>query len=135
MNPPASELDSVFARQSRFVAQLGGMLPAIAIRDVKVERIGTGVYRLTVQVANEGFLPTASQAGDRVRWPRRVKVQLDPAGQTITSGRAIQLLDPVSGSGNSTELTWTVVGQAGARLTLTATSPVAGSATQTITLR
>ena len=135
MNPPAEELDSVFARQARFVAQLGGMLPSISIRAVRVDRIGTGVYRLTAQVANDGFLPTASEAGARVRWPRRVRVQLDTTSQTITSGRAIQLLDPIPGSGNSTELTWTIVGQAGSRLTLTASSPVAGSASQTINLR
>ncbi|MEO8201498.1 MAG: peptidase M14, partial [Gemmatimonadota bacterium] len=135
MNPPDSLLDSVLIRQARFVEELAHMLPSVAIREVKVERVGAQVFRVTAQVANSGYLPTVSQLGVRVRWPQRVRLELKTSGQQIAGGRAIQLLDPIPGNGGSREFTWLVVGTADSKLTLTASSPVAGTATQSITLR
>ena len=135
INPPAADLDSIAARHTRFVAALADMLPVVGIREVDVIRVGDGVYRLTAQVANDGYLPSVSAMGGRARWPRRIKVELETNGQTLSGGRAIQLLDPIPGSGGSVELTWLLVGGQGSRVTLRAGSPVAGSAEQTITLR
>jgi hypothetical protein len=136
LNPPAALLDSVVAKQARFVTELAGMLPSISLREVQVERVSDGVFRVTAQVANAGLLPTNAAIGARTRVPLRVRVELVPtSGQEIAGGRRVQLLDSVRGSGRSTELTWLVVGPAGSTLTLRATSPVAGAASQTITLR
>ncbi|MGE0352022.1 MAG: M14 family metallopeptidase [Gemmatimonadales bacterium] len=135
MNPPIAELDSIAARQTRFTRELIDALPSLALRDVRVERLGDRVFRVTAQVANNGYLPSVAQIGERVRWPLRVKVQLATNGQQISGGRAIQILDPLPGSGQSTELSWLLIGPSGSRITLTASSPVAGAASQTITLR
>jgi hypothetical protein len=56
-------------------------------------------------------------------------------GQTIVGGRGMQQVGAIAGSGRSTELSWVVTGSAGSTVTLTADSPVAGSASTTITLR
>ncbi len=136
LNPPAALLDSVLAAQTTFVTQLAGMLPRVALREVRVEPVGDRVFRVTAQVANDGFLPTQSAIGARVRWQRPVRVELRTAGdQQVASGRPIQLLGPVAGSGRSTELSWLVVGAPGSTVTLEAASPSAGRASQTITLR
>jgi hypothetical protein len=136
INPPAAELDSVAVKQTRFVAQLAGMLPQISLREVLVESLGPRVFRVTAQVANDGYLPTLSAMGSRVRWPRRIRVDLEAsASQQIVSGRAVQQVDAIRGSGGSTTLTWTVVADPGSSLTLKAESPVAGSTSQVITLR
>lgn len=136
LNPPGTELDSVGAKHSRFVAQLAGMLPQIAIREVKVEAVSARVFRISAQLANDGYLPTLAAIGSRSRWPMRIRVNLETtAGQQVISGRPVQLLDAIRGSGNSTTLSWTIIGDPGSTVTLTAASPVAGAATQTIALR
>lgn len=135
LNPPDSLLDSVRVKHTRFIQQLAGMLPSISLRGVKVERVSPQVFRITASVANDGYLPTVSQLGVRVRWPQRVRLELKTDGQQISGGRAVQVLDPIPGNGSSREFTWLVVGRPDSRVTLTATSPVAGTATQTITLR
>ncbi len=136
LNPPASMLDSLFTSQTAFIGELAGMLPRVALREVRVEAVGDRAYRVTAQVANEGYLPTQAAIGARVRWPRAVRVELKTSnGQQVVGGRAVQLLSPIAGSGRSTELTWLVVGAPGSTVTLEAESPTTGHASQTITLR
>ena len=136
MNPPPALLDSVIAEQAGWVTALGAMLPSLSVRDVRVEVVGGGLFRLTAQIANGGFLPTVSELGSRVRWPRRVRVELALGdGQRLAGGRRSQLLDPIAGSGRSTELSWLIAAPAGSRVTLVAESSVTGTASQTITLR
>lgn len=135
LNPPESEIDSVLARQQRFIAALAGLLPSIALRDVEVEALSSGVYRIEVRVVNDGYLPTLSALGERVRWPRRVRVEVRTDGQEIAAGEPVRLLGPLTGSGGYEELEWVVVGDAGSRVTIRAASPVAGESSQTVTLR
>lgn len=136
LNPPAALLDSVLVKQTAFIGELAGMLPSVALRAVAVEPVGDRLYRVTAQVANDGYLPTLSAMGQRARWPRPVRVELKLGrDQQLAAGRAVQQLGPIAGSGRSTELTWLVVAPAGSTVTLEAASPLAGQASQTITLR
>ena len=135
-NPPASLLDSVITQQHRFITELAGMLPSIELRGVTAEPLGQGAWRITAQVANLGYLPTLTALGPRARWPRQIRVDLKTGqGQALVSGRAVQLLGPIQGSGRSTELSWVVTGSRGSTIALSAESPVAGAASTTITLR
>jgi hypothetical protein len=136
VNPPSAVLDSLATTQTAFVTALGGMLPSLSLRKLKTESLGSGLYRITIEVANDGYLPTSSKVGDMVRMPRPVRVELDAGkGHDIVSGRRFQLLDPISGSGSGTELTWVVRGSSGARMSVTAESPAAGHASLTFPLR
>lgn len=136
LNPPASEVDSAAAKHTRFVQELAGMLPSVSLRDVQVEAVGNRVWRISADVVNDGYFPSLSAIGSRVRWPRRVRVDLGVGNnQSIASGRSMQLLNPLRGAGGFTRLSWVVVGDAGSTVTLNAASPVSGEATQTITLR
>jgi hypothetical protein len=135
LNPPAALLDSVATKQTAFLADLGGLLPSLTLRQTRVESLGSRVYRISAQLANEGYLPTMSAIGARVRWPRRVRVDLVLGkNQLLSSGSATQLLAPMSGSGTGVDLSWVVVGDPGSTVTIKAASPIAGSATQTLTL-
>lgn len=136
LNPPAGEqLDSTVARQQRFITELAGMLPSVALRDVKVDAIGEGVWRVSVEVSNDGVLASTTSLSVRLRTPRGARLQLDPKGATILSGDRIQVVGQLAGGGRSTRRTWTVAGARGATMTLTVESPVAGTSSQTITLR
>ena len=135
-NPPAAMLDTIAAGQAKFVGELVSLLPAVSIRKVRVEALGSGLFRIRADIANDGYLPSSTEVGIRLRMPRPVRVRLAvPDGATIVGGRRQDLLEPLPGSGAGVEHTWLVRGSAGSRVTLTAGSPVTGSATQTITLR
>ena len=135
LNPPASELDSVKVRQERFIVALAGLLPSVTLQNVAVESLSNGVYRIKARVVNDGFLPTLSELGELVRWPRRVRVEVVTEGQEIASGQAVQLLGALPGSGSGEDVEWVLVGRAGSRVTIRASSPVAGESSQTVTLR
>jgi hypothetical protein len=129
-------LDSVIAKQTRFVQELAGLMPGIALREVRVTSLGQGAWRITAQVANTGYFPTRSAIGSRLPWVRQIRVDLRTGqNQSIVAGRAVQLLGAIAGSGRSTELTWVVTGTAGSTLTLSAAGPVVGSASTTVSLR
>jgi hypothetical protein len=136
INPPAgAEHDSTLARQGRFIAEYAAMLPRLALRNADAERVGDGVYRIEVEVANTGVLPTQTAVAARLREPRRIRLDLALGDATLLSGEAVQLLGAIDGGGRSATVTWTVAARAGSTVTITAGSPVTGSATQTITLR
>ena len=128
-------LDSLSRGQLAFVAELAGALPRITFRSVRVTAVGSRTYRIEAELANEGYFPTLSAIGVKAFWPRRVRLALDPGKGEIVGGRAVELLGPIPGSGASEKFRWVVVGDAGSTVTITASSPVAGSASAPVTLR
>jgi hypothetical protein len=136
LNPPAgAQLDSTLARQSRFIGALAGMLPKLAIHDARAERLGDGVYRVTVELANRGALPTTTSLAGRLRQPRRVRLDLDLGEATLLSGQKVQQLGAIEGGGRTTSVQWTVAARAGSTVRVAAGSPVTGTVSQSITLR
>jgi len=135
-NPPADSVNAFAQPQIRFLTYLAGQLPTISLNNAKVEKVNDNVFRLSIDVVNNGYLPTNSSLGVRVRWPRNVYLTLSLAkDQTLASGRVKQPLRPIKGNGNSQMVSWLIVGRAGSTVSVTAESPIAGKATETITLR
>lgn len=135
INPPAALLDSVSRGQLAFVTGLASALPRITLRNPTVTAVGSRTWRIEVELANEGYFPTLSAIGVKAAWPRRIRLVLDPGGQAIVGGPAAQLTGPIPGSGASETFRWVVVGDPGTTVTITASSPVAGSAAATLKLR
>lgn len=133
--PPGGQLDSTLARQTRFIRTLAGMLPRLALHDARSERIGDGVYRLTLELANQGDLPTNTSLAGRLRMPRRVRLDLDLGGATLLSGDRVQLLGAIEGGGRTTTVRWTVAARPGTTVRWTAGSPTTGTVTHSLTLR
>ena len=135
-NPPDDSIDVLATKQNSFLAWLGTKLPKIEIRNVTVTSMDNKVFRVTADITNTGYLPTNSAMGNKARWSRNVKVNVELGkDQSITSGKAKQILDPIKGSGGRKELTWLIVSKPGAIITLSAESPAAGKATQTVILK
>lgn len=135
-NPPADSLNTFSQPYTKFLTYLAGQLPSVSVGNIKVEKINDNVYRVTLDVVNKGYLPTNSALGVRVRWPRNVYLTLGLAkDQSLASGRAKQPLRAIKGNGGYQTISWLVVGKAGSIVTVTAESPIAGRATETITLR
>lgn len=135
-NPPPDSIERIAVKDNAFLAWLGGKLPTVGIRNVKVEPVDGKVFRLTVDIVNNGYLPTNSAMGSRARWAREVHVVLGLSkDQSLASGKAKMLLPAIKGSGGRQEISWLIVSRSGAGVTLTAESPSAGRVSQTITLK
>jgi hypothetical protein len=135
-NPPADSMNTFAQPYIKFLTYLAGQLPTISLNNAKVEKVNDNVFRLTIDVVNNGYFPTNSSLGVRVRWPRNVYLTLGLANnQSLASGKAKQPLSPIKGNGNYQTMSWLIVGRAGSTVSVTAESPIAGKATETITLR
>ena len=89
LNPPAKELDALAETHLRFLRELASLLPTLRIHSIKTEALGGGVYRITAEVANLGYLPTMSAMGRRSRqaYPLQISLEL-PVGVDILQGPA-----------------------------------------------
>ena len=133
-NPPAESLDAYSKPYTNFLTFLAGQLPSISLSNQKVEKAGDNVYRVSVDVINNGFLPTNSAMGAKTRWIRNVRIVLDPSkGNSLSGGKAKQILEPIKGSGGYKTISWLVIGKGS--ITIHAESPVAGNAECKIELK
>lgn len=137
LNPPAATLDSLGRQQADWVLALAKLLPDTRLAAAPtVEAVGPRVWRVSVDVVNEGFLPTNAALGVRSRLPMRVKVELGLSGsQSLAAGRKLTYISALRGSGSTERVEWTIVGDAGSTVSLTVGAPNAGLSTHTITLR
>lgn len=133
-NPPAESLNVYAKPLFHFITYLAQQLPTISLQNPKVEKVGSNVYRISVDVVNNGYLPTNSGMGTKTRWIRNVRVTLDAGkGNSLSSGRAKQTLEPIRGSGGYKTLSWLVVGKG--EVKITAESPTAGKAELRVSLK
>ncbi|MBN2206317.1 MAG: hypothetical protein JW742_02845, partial [Candidatus Aminicenantes bacterium] len=97
--------------------------------------LGGDLYRITVYLENTGRLPTSTAQGRRAQtaWPITVRLKLG-AGQTLFSGRPVESLPFLEGSGGAGKLEWTVRGKKGSALAVSAWSPRLGTAEAELSL-
>ncbi|MFO0889185.1 MAG: M14 family metallopeptidase [Isosphaeraceae bacterium] len=139
LNPPIEQVEDIARVHRAFLGELAGRLPRLAIRDVKVEARGSGIYQVTAAVVNEGVFPTALVRGTRSRKAPPVRVRLDVGSGRLLAGPPRSQFDSLGGSGGRREFRWLVMAldadDAGAKpyaVTLSASTPKAGAAVQTI---
>lgn len=133
VNPPYAITEQIVTKHTNFILKLAALQPAVEIVHVKVEKLGTGISRVTADIINTGALPSHAKLGERSYWVKRINVTLKTNNnQTIISGKKIQLLPSVEGFSSQT-LTWLIKGSG--NITLVAGSPTTGSKTTNITLQ
>lgn len=133
-NPPAESLNNYSKPFSNFITYLAGQLADISLSNQKVEKIGDNVFRVSIDVINNGYLPTNSGMGVKTRWVRNVRVVLDAGkGNSVSSGKSKQILEPIKGSGGFKTVSWIIVGKGS--ISITAESSVAGKSELKIELK
>jgi hypothetical protein len=136
-NPPVKLLDPVAAKHTDFVLELARLLPRIKIQEAKAEPLGAGIQRISVTVANIGYLPTASEIG-RITgeiWPMLLVLDA-PKGSTYLKGTPQQELARLRG-GEKGEWSWlirTPDGKPG-NAAITVSAPAVGSDTASVELK
>ncbi len=133
-NPPAESLDSYSKAYSEFILFLAAQSADISLSNQKVVKLSGNVYRVSVDVVNNGYFPTNSAIGSKTRWIRNVRVLFDNGkSNSISAGKGKQTLEAIKGSGGYKTVEWIIVGSGS--VNVRAESPVAGAAQMTIDLK
>ena len=97
--PLASRLDSILKLKVPYVFRLSEKLAHLKLKDVKVEKLGGGVYRVDVFVENRGELPFTTAMGKRNKQPVPAQIDISGADLQFLEGHkheAIQSVDALS---------------------------------------
>jgi hypothetical protein len=109
-NPPTNLRDTLTDIHTNFLLDLARMRPRIDIQNVKTERLGRNLYRITADIVNMGDMPTASQTGEMVRWMQKTVIRLTPArGQEVISGNRVEVMGAI-GARSSEKRSWIIKG-------------------------
>jgi hypothetical protein len=136
VNPPAAKIPDLGAAHAKFVVHLTSLFARVAIARTEVTALGGGLFRITADVENSGFLPTALAHGVASRSVKPVMVQLGvPPESIITGSEKTSFIPALAGSGNRQSYEWVVTGKPGTTVTLKAVSQKGGTDTATVTLK
>jgi hypothetical protein len=135
-NPPAPQIPELGEKHGEFLVKLASMLPRVRIADAEVTAHGGGIFTITVQAENAGFLPTSTQHGVRSRsvGPTFVQIQVDPEA-ILTGADKTASVGVLDGSGSREEVTWIIRGREGSEVEIKLISQKSGRDSRTLTLR
>lgn len=132
LNPPYEMVQGAAEKHSQFLQHVIDMQASLELVNLKTEKLGDGLTRISVDLHNKGLLPTHTQMGDRSRWLRKIKVRVKLAeGQQLLSGQEYQLFERIGPDG-SLSLNWLIRGKG--TIELSAGAPHTGFTTQSIKL-
>ena len=133
INPPADTLENLIIKHYKFIKTVASIRPALEFLDLKTERAGEGIFRISLKLHNKGIFATCCQAGNDNIWTRIMRISVEPdKGQTILSGQKIQKVERLEGN-HSAEFGWLISGKG--KLKITAGAVNTGTVTTTIELR
>jgi hypothetical protein len=135
-NPPVDRIPELGAKHAEFALYVASLLPRIRIAETAVTAHGGGLFEVTAEVENVGYLPTALAQGVTARAVAPVMVQLGIDPDALVTGDAMTSFIPaLAGSGSRKSFSWLVRGRHGQEVELRVVAQKAGSATTTVTLR
>jgi hypothetical protein len=85
------------------------MQPKLEFHNLKTEKLGGGLTRITVDVFNNSPLPTHSELGERSRWLQKLQITINREKKDILSGNTIKLVNKLDAYEMQT-LSWIVKG-------------------------
>jgi hypothetical protein len=134
-NPPEQLLEGLARKHQEFLDALAGKFPEVRLRTAKVKNLGEGVYDITVQIENSGYLPTSLAQGNvtRVVHPTRVEIKLDD--KAVLSGSKRVTLSTIEGSGGMKEVRWVVHAPNTAKVKVAVNSMLGGAFESEIDLK
>ncbi|HEX7878957.1 MAG TPA: hypothetical protein VF720_06075, partial [Candidatus Eisenbacteria bacterium] len=134
--PPRSSVDSLAMKTGNFARSVLGWMPRLEIARAETRTLGDGLYRVTVEIVNTGWLPTALEVGVTTRKARPVRAEIvGQDGVTVVGGPPVKLIPTISGSGGRERIEWIVEARSGAKIVVRAATPRAGESRREVTLR
>ncbi|SDG79683.1 M14 family metallopeptidase [Psychroflexus sediminis] len=108
-NPPFSKVDSIALEHTNFILKLAQQQQKLEFHNLKVEDLNGGLKRITVDLLNNGNLPSHSELGQRSRWLKKIRVDLNLSEDDIIVGNNIELIDRMEALETKT-LSWVIKG-------------------------
>jgi hypothetical protein len=108
-NPPYAMVDDIAQEHTAFIVQLAEMSPKLEFHNVKTEKLGNGLTRVSVDLFNNSPLPTHSEMGAKSRWLRKIRIDINKEAKDLVSGDKIKLIDHI-GAYENVSLSWIVKG-------------------------
>ncbi|MCZ6446141.1 MAG: M14 family metallopeptidase [Planctomycetota bacterium] len=107
-NPPAAEIPIIADKQVEFVLDLAGRFPNVSLGDAQITRLASGLYEVKVALVNEGYLPTGTTMAVRNRRARPYVVRLSVPNEQVITGRRINKIWSIPGSGGRESFRWII---------------------------
>ncbi|MCP4157910.1 MAG: hypothetical protein GY757_59925, partial [bacterium] len=120
--PPPSMIKNLLQAQMPWVFKLVNKIPRITIAKTKVKSLGSGLYRLTLWVGNDGYLPYRNAMGKRNKRLPPVVVTLSGNNYKIIEGHKRNLIKSIPGNGVA-KTSWIILAKQPVKINLKATSP------------
>ncbi len=108
-NPPFNLTDSIALQHTNFIVKLAEIQPKLEFHNVKVEKLGNGLSRITADLFNNAPLPTHSQLGEKSRWLRKIRIDVTKDKKDVLAGNTINLIDKL-GAFETKTLSWIIKG-------------------------
>lgn len=125
MNPPYKLVPDLVKKHTGFLVKMAEARPELDVVNIKTEKIGGSLTRVTADLINKGAFASHSKLGERSYWVKRITVKVNIGNkQSVVSGRKTQVLNSLEGYG-SLKLSWLVKGSG--KITIDAGSPTTGS--------
>ena len=135
-NPPVAKIADLGASHAKFVLYLTSIFPKVKIAKADATALGGGIYRITADVENTGYLPTAMAQGVIARSVKPIMVQLGvPPESIITGNEKTNHINALAGSGTRQSFEWIIKGKPAQAITLKVVSQKSGTDTAIITLQ
>ncbi|SHO63825.1 M14 family metallopeptidase [Algoriphagus zhangzhouensis] len=109
-NPSYDKVDKIAEEHTDFILKLAAIQPSLEVQNLKIESIGNGLTRISLDLFNNSPLPTHSEMGERSRWLRKVRIDFGASEDRLISGEKIQLIDVIPAFGKES-LSWIVKGK------------------------
>lgn len=117
VNPPQDAVARLLNEQTEFVVWILERMPRLDVQPVQVTRVGAGLWRIEIELRNDGFFPTVSGIGQKVRRLPETIVALDPElaldHGSLVSGERVQRIPVIHGTGGKGRAEWLVRGASG----------------------
>lgn len=130
-NPPYRMVPDLVKKHTDFLVKLAAQQPTIETANLKTEKLGNGLTRVSVDVMNTGGLSTHSKLGERSYFLKKMKIALKTDRQEVVGGRKVILLSSLE-SGATQTFSWLVKGSG--KVSIEAGCPTAGTQTVEVTL-
>ena len=131
INPPYKMVGDIVKKHTDFLLKLADQQPEIEISNLKTEKLGNGLTRVSMDVINKGALATHSKLGERSYFLKKLKVAVITQKQEIVGGKKITLLNSLEASG-SQSFSWLIKGTG--KINIEVGCPTAGNKNVEISL-
>lgn len=134
--PPPAQIEKLAGFSTDFYLKLIDRLADVNIQETRVEAVDEDLFNITCYLTNSGWFPTSTAQGRRAQssWPIRVRIKTADT-QSLFSGRPIETVQSLAGSGGTQKVEWTVRGKRGSTVEISAESPKLGSVSTRVTLQ